>query len=361
MKNIIILLALLLLGIFAKSSLVPDTPTYTPSDISKDIIKPPFIPTKYLSQHTRYPFNINGIEAEIPYATNLKIDQNHPEITRLVLAIHSSSYNPDYYLDNVLLVLDNKPSQQQKTLIITPAFYRQDKTSLSDIMVWRTSPFWGGSRGLYKGKKVNLSAYEILDDILEHIITSNHFPNLRDIIILGHSAGGQLVNRYAAVNRIEDTIAIKHNISISYLVMAPSSYVYLDAKRIYRNDDSVQFRVPFNAHKKYNNWGYGLKHLYGYHKRHHITRDMIRFQYQYRNVLYLVGSKDTKKAALDQSKSAMLEGKNRLQRLKNYYLHLQNHYGQEITEYHHMAIIQGVGHSSRRLMLSDEGKRFILQ
>ncbi len=315
---------------------------------------------RHTSAKTRYSFHINNIKAQIPYATNLTIDQDHPEVTEMILAIHSSSYNPDYYLDNTLLLLRSQPQRMKKTLIFAPALYRQDKTTLTDIVTWRNAPFWGTSRALYKGRKIRLSAYEILDHILTSIMTSGHFPNLDNIMVLGHSAGGQLVNRYAACNTIEDTVAINHHVSMRYLVMAPSSYVYMDGKRISRSDPTT-FIFPFNAYKKYNDWGYGLEHLYSYHKRHHITAEMIRLQYRYRRVLYLVGDQDTTDAALSKTKSAMLEGGNRLERLKIYYQHLQNHYGKEISTYHTMAIIKGVGHSSRKLMLSEEGKRFILK
>jgi len=310
--------------------------------------------TTYLSADTRYTFNIRGIKAQIPYATNMILSQSHPEVTRLIIAIHSSSYNPDTYLKNSLAVLAHEGLFPKKTLIIAPAFYHQDKTVIEDSVIWRSTPFWGSSRALFQNKKITLSAYEILDDILSRIITSPHFPNLTDIVILGHSAGGQLVNRYADSNLIEDTLALDRHISMRYLVMAPSSYVYLDGKRA-TGEEGKDFSFPLAADKKYNRWGYGLEHLYQYHKRHHISADTIRGQYRYRSVLYLVGSKDTGTHALDRSPSAMLEGLNRLERLKTYYRYLHYYYGKAITEYHSMAIIPNAGHSGKALMLSQEG------
>jgi hypothetical protein len=316
---------------------------------------------RYLSQTTRYPFEINDIRAQIPCATNLRLDQKHPEVTRMVLAIHSSSYNPDYYLENTLLLFQNSPKELKKTLIVAPAFYRKDKTDLSNIVVWKRSPFWGSSKGLYRSKKVEVSAYEILDHLLKDVMTSDRFPHLKEVIVLGHSAGGQLVNRYAACNTVEDTIADKHNISMRYLVMAPSTYVYMDGRRMRKQGEQITFDYPFNAVKKYDNWGYGLKHLYRYHKRHHINADTIRWQYQYRRVLYLVGDQDTGKHHLSQTRSAMYQGANRLERLKIYYHYLETYYGRDIHDYHAMAIVKGAGHSSRQLMLSEEGRRFILE
>lgn len=348
---------ILLLGIMAKPYIMPNSL----NDINRSKAKQNKPIVRYLSQKMRYTFDINGIERQIPYSTNLILDKNNSEVTQLILTIHSSSYNPDYYLENTLILLKETPELLKKTLIISPAFYRKDKTTLDDIVTWSVSPFWGSSRGLYHGVKINLSAYDVLDDMLTHIMTSQYFPNLRSVVILGHSAGGQLVNRYAACNKIEDTVAIEKNIAMRYLVMAPSSYVYMDDKRPKIGSITAQFEYPLNAHKKYNHWGYGLKHLYGYHKRKHITANMIEMQYKYREVLYLVGEKDTRDMALDKSKSAILEGSNRLERLKLYYQHLKVHYGEDITDYQKMAVIKGVGHSSRALMSSDIGKDFILK
>ena len=358
MRNIIIVIVLFAIGVVGTTYYSPPA-TEEKKSLPEDVrlIKPK--QHRYLSDDTRYHFTINSIAAQIPYASNMMLDKAHTEVTRLILAIHSSSYNPDTYLDNSLSLLGNDAALNSETLIIAPAFYRKDKTDLSDIVAWRSSPFWGGSRALYQEKKIKLSAYEILDDILTRIITSKYFPNLSDIVILGHSAGGQLVNRYAASNTIEDTVALEHGISMRYLVMAPSSYVYLDGKRVKR-DSYTEFKFPFGANKKYNYWGYGLEHLYSYHKRHAITAETIRSQYKYRKVLYLVGERDTKDFALDKSKSAMREGGNRLGRLKIYYNYLKHYYGEGITKYHSMAIIPNAGHLGKVLMGSNEGRNFIL-
>ncbi|RUM74085.1 MAG: hypothetical protein DSZ10_02260 [Sulfurovum sp.] len=314
---------------------------------------------RYKSDTQRYHFDIRTVHAQIPYASNMRLSDVHTEVRHLIVAIHSSSYNPDTYLNNALSLFESGATDSGKTLIVAPAFFRKDKTKLSDIVTWDVSPFWGSSRASYHKEKVELSAYEVLDDLLRRIIGSKNFPNLSDIVILGHSAGGQMVTRYAACNTIEDTEALKHHISMRYLVMAPSSYLYMDGRRAKRSDHTV-FEFPFGAHKQYNNWGYGLKHLYAYHKRNHITADNIRWNYKYRKVLYLVGELDTKDFALDKSKSAMLEGSNRLERMEIYYDYLKTCYGDEITDHHSMSVVPHVGHSGRALMHSAEGRKFIL-
>ena len=247
MRNTTIVILLLVAGISGKIYFLPVLESKEKNSYEdKRLVK--HKQHRYLSSDTRYHVTINSIAAQIPYASNMTLHEEHTEVTRLILAIHSSSYNPDTYLDNSLSLLGNDAVFNSETLIIAPAFYRKDKTDLSDIVTWRASPFWGGSRALYQEKKIKLSAYEILDDILTRVITSKHFPNLSDIVILGHSAGGQLVSRYAASNTIEDTVALEHGISMRYLVMAPSSYVYLDGKRAKR-DSYNEFKFPFGGRR----------------------------------------------------------------------------------------------------------------
>jgi len=53
------------------------------------------------------------------------------------------------------------------------------------------------------------------------------FPNLRSIVVAGHSAGGQFVTRYEMSNRVHDSISIP----ISYVVSNASAYTYVDDMR----------------------------------------------------------------------------------------------------------------------------------
>jgi hypothetical protein len=53
------------------------------------------------------------------------------------------------------------------------------------------------------------------------------FPNLKTIVVAGHSAGAQFVTRYEMLNQIHGKLGIP----ISYVVANPSSYAYIDNLR----------------------------------------------------------------------------------------------------------------------------------
>ena len=185
---------------------------------------------------------------------------------------------------------------------------------------------------------------------------SGNFPNIKQIVIMGHSAGGQFVNRYAASNTFMD----KYTIPVKFLVMAPSSYVYFSPKRA--NDRTRKnFEIPGLNKPGYNQWGYGLEKLYGFHKKYDVTADKMRKRYPNLKIRYLVGGKDERLSiTLDMNTEAMLQGLNRKQRAITYYNHLKDHFGSEIKRNQDFFIIDGVGHSAKELIESKEGREFIL-
>jgi len=313
----------------------------------------------YLTQDARYSFEINNEKAQIPCASNLDITAYHPNVERFILAIHSSSYNADTYLNSVIELSEHYGQLQDKYLVLAPSLFKYNKTDLKDIVTWDVNPFWGSSRASYKGEKITLSAYEIIDHMLNTIVRSGSFPNIKSIVILGYSAGGQMVNRYAASNKFEYRVAKRLGIKMKYLVMAPSSYVYFNNKRAVTGTTD-RFHIPRLEQKKYNNWGYGLDNLYSYHKKNFITADYMRKNYYNKKILYLVGSKDNKKdSSMSTTKGAILQGDNRMQRALIYYNYLQDYFSTKITKNQKMAIIEGVGHWGRGLMASKEGLEFI--
>src|SRR4029078_2911446 len=79
--------------------------------------------------------------------------------------------------------------------------------------------------GEAKGAKV--TSFDVMDAILRRLARRDSFPNLRTIIVAGHSAGGQFVPRYQMSTQVHETLAIP----VSYIVANPSSYAYLDPMR----------------------------------------------------------------------------------------------------------------------------------
>lgn len=308
---------------------------------------------------SRYYVSSQSKRVFIPYKANLSIQQSSKKIERLLISIHSSSYDANQYFNNAVQAT-KKQGLYQNTLIIAPQFLYQKQlptTRISNQMLyWRVAPFRGSSKGAYgqddnklNSNRISINAFTILDSLLAKVTLKNRFPNLKEIVIVGHSAGGQLVQRYAMVGKFTPS----RSINMRYVVSAPSSYAYPTHKRINASQNLVT--PSLSNCKKYNNWGYGLEKPYRYFK--HMSSDFIRSRYAKRHVFYLVGSHDNnpKDKSLGKSCSAMLQGNNRLQRMQHFSKMLNHYYGKGIRRNHIFYMVNGVGHHGKSNMLSKQG------
>ena len=73
-----------------------------------------------------------------------------------------------------------------------------------------------------------VSSFEVMDHLLSMVTDRARFPNLRVITLIGHSAGGQYVQRYAAGTQAPASFA-EHR--FVFVVANPSSYLYLNGQR----------------------------------------------------------------------------------------------------------------------------------
>lgn len=313
----------------------------------------------YQLANSRYYVSAQSKTVFIPYKSNLPIQKSSKKIERLLIAIHSSSYDANQYFNNAVQAT-KKQGVDQNTLIIAPQFLYEQKLPTTHtpnkMLYWRVAPFRGSSKGAYgqtntkvNSHKISINAFSILDSLLSEMTAKSRFPNLKEIVIVGHSAGGQLVQRYSMVGKFTPS----RTVNIRYVVSAPSSYAYPTNKRI---NAFEKLALP-NATdcKKYNHWGYGLDKPYRYLKN--IPSDTIRSRYAKRHVFYLVGSRDNnpQDQSLGKSCAAMLQGENRLTRMQNFSKMLGQHYGSHIQKNHIFRVVNGVGHYGKGNMLSKQG------
>ena len=311
----------------------------------------------------RYPIPYKNETLLLPYESSHDPFAKNESVKRVLFVIHSASYDARQYYSNGLSMLDKAPQEKDRTMIIAPHFLDTDhmqEISKPDFLYWTVAPFRGSSRGYYINKDIQISAFEVADTILTNLIKTKIFPNLKEVVVMGHSAGGQMVNRYAACNLFESRVASPNNIKVKYVVMAPSSYVYFSNERPLKGS-MTRFAVPENPDAGYNNWGYGMDNLYSYHQRNHIKADWITQNYPQKNVLYLVGSDDTNgdDPSLAKGPGAMLQGPNRLVRARLYYNYLRHLYGDEIKGHQYFRIVKNMGHWGKGLMTSPACIKFV--
>lgn len=312
----------------------------------------------------------NTDNCHIPYISNHPLHERNDDVQHVILAIHSSNHDALMVYDSCMKLIDSYGDLNKSTLVIAPQFLMEKHVRSStdkNLLFWKVYPFWGSSISTTKsaGRDLRISAYSILDQVMSDICSRTTFPNVQTLTILGHSAGGQLVNRFAASNTVEFDAARPAGVRCRYIVMNPSSYVYFSPKRSV-NESTRDFSIPprkvIESHPGYNSYGYGLDTLYSYHRKNGLTPQKIRQMYPQRNVIYLLGEEDcVADASMSTHPHAMLQGDNRLERGKIYYGHLIDEFGPRIKNTQKIVIIPKVGHSGRHMMLSKQGQRFILK
>ncbi len=310
----------------------------------------------------RFPITVDGMTMELPYSCSQPIDQPDMRINRIIVAVHGRGPEAPAYLKRILEAGKQAPSQSRRTLVIAPQLLddgNHTEMTLDDNDIYWTSgvSFWGG---LSTGKQARrVSSFEILDQLLASVSNRTLFPRLERIVIIGHSAGGQFVNRYAASSPFEDKVASPAGISLRYIVCNPSTCVYFTPERVVPGT-TTQFAVPdFSDCENYNHYGYGPEKLYSYHRENGGA--LLRDSYASRNVIYMVGAEDndSRDSSLSNSCRAKMQGRTRLQRATIYFNYLKHVFGAEIAERQTLVVVPGVGHSSRQIFKSKQGVAYL--
>ncbi|MDA8019306.1 MAG: alpha/beta fold hydrolase [Thermoanaerobaculia bacterium] len=297
--------------------------------------------------------------AFVPYAANHSFTEPNRRITRILFSIHGRGFDAFQYYKNAEQAASRAPDVLGQTLIVAPQFYEQKVIpgAIPDgLLFWRTSPFRGSVRSAIGPdvKVISLSAYAVIDEWLGRLVDSGNFPNVREIVLVGHSAGGQLVQRYAMVGKYQHD-----EIQFRYVVSAPSSYAYPSPERY--NVAKRTFVVPdattIERCPRYDHWGYGLEEPYRYFAD--IDSQAIVESYSKKRVFYLVGEKDAdhNDESLSKVCGAMLQGAHRLQRMLVFQSFLEFKYGKPISQFHKFEVVPKVGHYGFGTMTSPAGLR----
>lgn len=211
-------------------------------------------------------------------------------------------------------------------------------------------------------EKDKVTSFDFADEIIRRLAQKDIFPNLKKIVVAGHSAGGQFVMRYEMSSPVPDSARIP----ISYVVANPSSYAYLDTLRPTANALPATIApgftppvpatppapfVPFSDAKNctgYNNWPYGLKNRSGYAAR--INDDQLQKQLVNRSVTYLLGEVDILPLGIfDTSCPAMAQGTTRLARGLAFGKYVKEIYGAQ----HATVVVPFCSHSARCMFTAD--------
>ena len=268
-----------------------------------------------------------------------------PEITRAVLVLHGVRRDADAYFRSAKTAQAAAGEAGKATIMIAPQFLTaMDVETFGlppDTLRWTFSGWVGGDPAV--GPEP-VSSFSALDAILAKLADRRLFPNLKQVVVAGHSGGAQVVQRYAIATK-GDLALIREGIAVRYVVADPSSYAYFSAER---PEPSIAATCA-----GYNRWKFGMEDRPPYLAD--ATIAALEQAYVARRVVYLLGAldNDPNHPALDKTCMAEAEGANRYVRGHAYAAAMQAR--DNGTPNHSVWDVPGVGHQEEKMLTSPCG------
>lgn len=302
----------------------------------------------------RYPFPIYS-------SKNLKRDDLRG-IRRVVIVVHGIKRDATRAYESVSALMAANPERRDDTLIIAPKFASAIDAGFTHVPVWRRSSWEDGEFSMQaKGRPAPVSSLQVLDDLVKVLTSNDNLPALRTVVFAGHSAGGQLIQRYAVLNNQDEALR-KKGLDVRYVVANPSSYLYLTADR--PRPDGKGF-APYERGicPTYNQYKYGLDQLPAFVRD--VDRAKLPQRYAARQVTYLLGNGDNnpEHQFLDKTCGAEAQGATRWARGVGhwrYELYNAQRHADWPALAHHAQEVVGVGHSLPEMFASTCGARALL-
>ncbi|WP_339546179.1 alpha/beta hydrolase [Pseudomonas sp. RA_35y_Pfl2_P32] len=278
------------------------------------------------------------------------VSQTSPKIQRVLIILHGRLRNAETYRQSVEKAAA-QAGQSASTLVIAPQFLNESditRHQLADsVLRWRGNEWMAGD--LSTGPQA-LSAYAVLDRLLTRLSNRREYPTLKEVVIAGHSGGGQVVQRFALLG--DDQPALRQaGVKVRYVIANPSSYTYFDRQR----------RVSVDRKKcpDFNDWKDGLDKLPAYAKGQ--TVQSLEQRYIERDITYLLGQLDTNaiQPALDKTCAALAQGPSRQERGLNCFNYLTQRHPQGLKQ--HLVQVPGVGHNGDKMFTSPQGQQALFR
>jgi pimeloyl-ACP methyl ester carboxylesterase len=282
------------------------------------------------------------------YAT---ADPDHPPpgITRVVLVLHGLGRDADFYFRTAEAARDAAGSAGTSTLMIAPQVLADEDVAAHhlppEFLHWTWDRWAGGDAA---NGPTPVSLFDAYDALLSRFTDHQRFPGLRNVVIAGHSAGGQIAQRYTVVGNGPDTLQ-RAGIAVRFIIANPSSYIWFSPERPLAGGG---FGIPPQAAScpHYADWRYGLTGTLP----PYVTGTPVALEARYiaRDVVYLLGTSDIdpNQSDLDKSCAGETQGPTRYARGHAYFAYLQAREG--ATLHHREYDVPGVAHSGRGMLTS---------
>jgi hypothetical protein len=278
------------------------------------------------------------------------LDGRNDRIRRALIMVHGSDRDAAGYFQ-IGIAAARLTGALSDTIVISPRFASRDGLTCRDTLAadeinWPCEGNSWRSGGSATG--IQLTSFDLADEILRKTAAKAVFPNLDVVVISGHSAGGQFVTRYEMANRVHETLGVQ----LRYVVANPSSYAYPDSTRP-NSARGAKGKIAFRPFEErscagYNRWPYGLEDRHGYTEE--ANAGELKHQLAARPTTYLLGERDVLPLdGFDTSCAAMAQGATRLARGHAF----ADYVNRRLGAHHVVKVVPDCGHDALCMFTAD--------
>ena len=303
--------------------------------------------------------------------TSYPLGTRNDAIQRALIMVHGTNRNADHYFRTAVAAAFLAGAIDD-TIVIAPRLVIASDKPQKDEVDW---PGGGDSwrSGGMSPTRPELSSFDVADQLLKQLASKTTFPNMKAIVLTGHSAGGQYTTRYAMASKVHDTLGMP----VTYVVANPSSYAWPEAIRPLPQGDAEPaaakdgwslspdtavhakftygpYDAAANKCANYNRWPLGLENRAGYTAK--MSDDQLKKQLVARPTTFLVGQVDTLPlGGFDSSCSAMAQGPTRRSRGEAFVKFINDNLGAK----HAIQVVSECGHNARCIYTDDNVQKVI--
>ena len=302
---------------------------------------------------TKIKYVVSGDTLTQPYYRNIPLANTSTDIKYAIISLHGDGRNADEHF-NIIGQATVNAGLEDSTILLAPMYPFQDDINQynlgDDVLYWSDTDWNAGdlSRNTQSNPRpFRISSFSTMDSIYHRLVENN--PNLKRIVLTGHSAGSQMVVRYAAGGRAQADLT-ETGIDFVFVPTNTPSFLYYDDNRVLNQNAEVFEFGPSDCGSA-SQYKYGLDNLNQYMENTGETT--IIENHKQAGVTYLIGQYDF--GGQTNTCARMVQGSSRLIRTHVYFSYIGFFYGDSIYNNHRMAEIPAAYHEFDEIVFTDCG------
>ena len=302
---------------------------------------------------TKIKYVVSGDTLTQPYYRNIPLANTSTDIKYAIISLHGDGRNADEHF-NIIGQATVNAGLEDSTILLAPVYPFQDDINQynlgDDVLYWSDTDWNAGdlSRNTQSNPRpFRISSFSTMDSIYHRLVENN--PNLKRIVLTGHSAGSQMVVRYAAGGRAQADLT-ETGIDFVFVPTNTPSFLYYDDNRVLNQNAEVFEFGPSDCGSA-SQYKYGLDNLNQYMEN--TGEATIIENHKQSGVTYLIGQYDF--GGQTNTCARMVQGSSRLIRTHVYFSYIGFFYGDSIYNNHRMAEIPAAYHEFDEIVFTDCG------